>query len=102
MRAGVLVNPSLLVYAKGGYASGEQRKAFIAPPGQDSYYNHFRTDGYTVGGGAEYSLTDHFYVNAEYRYTKLTIPTTRASVLALVRACASDVVAPCCIGMTCL
>lgn len=69
VRAGVLVNPNLLVYAKGGYANGEQRKAFIAPPGQDSYYNHFRTDGYTVGGGAEYSLTDHFYVNAEYRYT---------------------------------
>ena len=80
VRAGVLLTPSLMVYAKGGYANSEQRKAFIAPPGQQSYYNKFRTDGYTVGGGAEFSLTDRFFVNAEYRYTDYNTNSARQRV----------------------
>jgi len=80
VRVGMLVNPRLLVYAKGGYANGEQRKALIAPPGQTGYYNHFRTSGYTAGGGAEYALTDRFYVNAEYRYTGYNTHNSRQRV----------------------
>lgn len=80
VRVGVLVSPRFLVYAKGGYANGEQRKAFIAPPGQTSYYNHFRTDGYTVGGGGEFALNDRFYVNAEYRYTDYNTNNARQRV----------------------
>ncbi|MBU3077961.1 outer membrane protein [Sphingomonas quercus] len=80
VRVGALVTPRFLVYAKGGYANSEQRKAFIAPPGQSSYYNHFHTDGYTVGGGGEFSLTDRFYVNAEYRYTNYNTDSARQRV----------------------
>lgn len=80
VRAGYLVTPKLLVFAKGGYASSEQRKAFIAPPGQAGYYNHFRTDGYTAGGGAEYALTERFYVNAEYRYSDYETDSARQRV----------------------
>jgi outer membrane immunogenic protein len=77
VRAGVLVNPKLLIYGKGGYASNEQRKRFDAPPGETSFVDHYRTDGYQVGGGAEYSLTDMFYVNAEYKYSNYADHTSR-------------------------
>lgn len=80
-RAGYLVTPKVLVYGKGGYVNNEQRKFFAAPPGETSYYNHYRTDGYQVGGGVEYSLNDNFYVNTEYRYAGYADHTARQRVL---------------------
>lgn len=81
VRAGVLVTPQLLVYAKGGYVNNEQRKRFDAPPTETSFYDHYRTDGYQLGGGAEYSLTDMFYVNAEYKYSNYHSHTARQRAL---------------------
>jgi len=77
----VLVTPQLLVYAKGGYVNNEQRKRFDAPVGETSFYDHYRTDGYQLGGGAEYSLTDMFYVNAEYKYSNYHSHTARQRAL---------------------
>ncbi|WP_298689620.1 porin family protein [uncultured Sphingomonas sp.] len=82
VRAGYLVTPQLLVFAKGGYVSNEQRKAFAAPAGETSFYNHGRTDGYQVGGGVEYSLTQvslplPVYVSAQYVYSNYDDHTAR-------------------------
>ncbi|WP_294330714.1 porin family protein [uncultured Sphingomonas sp.] len=87
VRAGVLATPQLLIFAKGGYVNNEQRKRFDAPAGQTSYYNHFNTDGYQVGGGVEYSLTGEqtrmpLYVNAQYVYSQYSDHTARQRVMA--------------------
>jgi outer membrane immunogenic protein len=76
-RAGYLVTPKLLAYAKGGYTVNEQRKRFDAPAGETSYYNRGNTTGYQVGGGVEYSLTDMFYVNGQYTYSGYSDNTAR-------------------------
>ena len=55
LRAGVMVTPSTLVYAKAGYVRNEQRKEFIpidvagnlggaTTPGY--YYDHYKTNGW--------------------------------------------------------
>ncbi len=82
IRAGYLVTPGLLVFAKGGYVSNEQRKRFDAPAGETSFYNHGRTDGYQVGGGVEYSLTQvslplPVYMSAQYVYSAYDDHTAR-------------------------
>ena len=79
IRAGYLVTPQVLLYGIGGYVNDEQRKAFISPAanGAGSYYNHVTTDGYQLGVGGEYSLTDLFYVGAGYRYAKYDDHTRR-------------------------
>ncbi len=83
IRAGYLVTPQILVYAKGGYVSNEQRKSFVpaAGSGQRGFYNNVRSDGYSVGGGVEYSLTDMFYVNGEYKYSNYANHTARQRAL---------------------
>ena len=79
VRAGYRVTPQMLVYGKAGYVSNEFRKSFnpdLPRPGfrETGYYNHGRSDGYQVGGGVEYSLTDMFYVNGEYKYLEVRQP----------------------------
>lgn len=54
-----------MVYATGGVAYG---KVKVENPGLA--YSETRT-GYTVGGGAEYALTDHVTLKSEYLYTDL-------------------------------
>jgi len=77
VRAGLLVRPNILAYVSGGYVNNEQRKRFSAPRGQTSFYDHYRTDGYQVGGGVEYSLTDRYYINAAYKYSQYSDHTAR-------------------------
>ncbi|WP_156679062.1 outer membrane protein [Sphingomonas profundi] len=83
VRAGYLVTPQILVYGKAGYVSNEFRKSFVpaAGTGETGYYNHGRSDGYQVGGGVEYSLTDRFYVNGEYKYSNYANDTARQRAL---------------------
>ena len=85
VRAGALVTPRTLVFAKGGYASNEQRKRFTAAPGGSSFYDHFRTDGYQVGGGVEYTVTEGrlpAYVNLQYVYSQYNDHTSRQRLMA--------------------
>ncbi|WP_010544018.1 outer membrane protein [Sphingomonas elodea] len=87
VRAGVLATPQLLIFAKGGYVVNEQRKRYDAPAGQTSFYDHFNTSGYQVGGGVEYSLTGEqtrmpLYVNAQYVYSQYNDHTARQRVMA--------------------
>lgn len=84
VRAGFLIQPNLLVFGKGGYVNNEQRKRYTAPVGGVSTYDHFRTDGYQVGGGVEYSLGQTslpIYVNAQYVYSNYTDHTSRQRVM---------------------
>lgn len=84
VRAGYLVTPQTLVFAKGGYVMNEQRKRFDAPGGIGSYYDHFRTDGYQVGGGVEYTVVPGklpVYVNAQYVYSQYDDHTSRQRVM---------------------
>jgi outer membrane immunogenic protein len=88
VRAGYLVTPKLLLFGKGGYVTNDQRKRFdpsgnlfyvdgqIVGP-ETGYYNHGGTDGYQVGGGAEFSLTDMFYVDGQYVYSNYHDHTAR-------------------------
>ncbi|MHA6719208.1 outer membrane protein [Sphingomonas sp. RS6] len=85
VRAGVLVTPRTLVFAKGGYVTNEQRKWLSTPTG--GYYDHFNTDGYQVGGGVEYSITDEasrmpVYANVQYVYSQYNDHTARQRVMA--------------------
>jgi len=75
--AGYLVNPKLLVYGSGGYVSDEQRKAFSGTATEAGFYNHVNTDGYQLGGGAEYALTNRFYTGLGYRYSNYADNTAR-------------------------
>jgi len=89
VRAGVLVTPRFLVYGKGGYVNNEQRKRFNAPATQTSYYDHFRTDGYQVGGGVEYTLNDPVmslpvFVGAQYVYSNYNDHTSRQRVMGTI------------------
>lgn len=82
VRLGYLVTPNFLVFGKGGYVNNEQRKRFDAPAGQTGYYDHFRSDGYQLGGGLEYTLTGAdsklpVYVGAQYVYSQYSDHTSR-------------------------
>ncbi|MEJ2457392.1 MAG: outer membrane beta-barrel protein [Novosphingobium sp.] len=72
VRAGYLVNPDFLVFAKAGYVNREQRRRIDDASGSQLVYDHYRADGYQVGGGAEYTVTHGalpVYVNAQYVYS---------------------------------
>ena len=88
VRAGVLLAPQLLVFGKGGWVDNEQRKRFTAPAGEQSYYDHYNTDGYQLGGGVELSMANRFqgplaglYLNAQYVYSKYDDHTSRQRVM---------------------
>lgn len=73
VRAGYLVTPQFLVFGKAGYVNGEQRKRIEGPTGDTLAYDHYRADGYQVGGGVEYTVMPQgrlpVYVNAQYVYS---------------------------------
>lgn len=82
VRAGYLVTPNMLVFAKGGYANNEQRKLLTGTTG--GYYDHYSTDGYQVGGGAEYTVMNTTsgvlkgaYVSAQYVFSQYNDHTSR-------------------------
>jgi outer membrane immunogenic protein len=92
VRGGFLVTPSLLVFAKGGYANNKQRGTFSAPT--NFYYLNGQIvrlnpstvlssniSGYQLGGGAEYSLGEMFYVDVQYVYSHYESRTSRSHVL---------------------
>ena len=77
LRAGSMITPATLVYAKGAFVVNEQRKYFDADMDLHSYYNHYRTRGWQVGGGVEQMLSDMFYVKAEGRYSNYRTNSSR-------------------------
>jgi outer membrane immunogenic protein len=76
-RLGVLVNPSLLVYATGGWAVGQvdYRLHAAEPAPFDFLETKLRSNrtesGYTVGGGLETVLSRNLSLKIEYQYVNL-------------------------------
>lgn len=66
-RAGYLVNDKALVYVRGGYANTRVRTALDGLTGPVTSSDNL--DGWQVGGGLEYAITDHISARAEYRYS---------------------------------
>lgn len=67
-RAGVLVSPQALIYAKGGYTN-----ARFGLDAEDAagFAGDFDTtlDGFRVGGGIELALAENMFGKVEYRYS---------------------------------
>jgi outer membrane immunogenic protein len=72
-RVGILLNPSWLLYGTGGVAWQEIKTVSACAPGgycAIAVSGTSSTDkaGWTVGGGLETALANHWLVRAEYRY----------------------------------
>lgn len=69
-RAGYVVSPNMLLYAKGGYTNA--RYNMLANDGTTELETDVDLDGWRVGAGAEYALSDNSFVKLEYRYSNYT------------------------------
>ncbi len=67
-RVGIDLDPVLL-YATAGLATGALTTTLVGPPDARAYTGTHV--GYTVGGGAEFKVTEDVSVKAEYLYTDL-------------------------------
>lgn len=66
-RAGVLAGPNMLVYAKGGYTNAKYNVR--SNSGATQFSQDIDTDGWRVGAGAEYALSENTFAKLEYRYS---------------------------------
>jgi len=66
-RAGYLVTDKALVYVRGGYANQRVRTALDTESGIIRISDNL--DGWLVGGGLEYAITEKVSARAEYRYS---------------------------------
>lgn len=69
-RAGYLVTPSTLVYARGGYTNDRIHTTLTSATGPKSASED--RDGWLVGAGVERKITDHVSARLEYRYADLS------------------------------
>ena len=66
-RVGFVTSPSTMVYAKAGYTN--QRFSVTGTDGTVALDQRLDTDGWRVGGGAEFAVGRNAYIGAEYRYS---------------------------------
>ena len=66
-RAGILAGDNMLVYVKGGYTNA--RYNLLADDGTTEIETNLDLDGYRVGAGAEYAMSENSFVKLEYRYS---------------------------------
>jgi outer membrane immunogenic protein len=69
-RAGFAMD-AVLLYAKGGFAWGNNKTTFTLPEFGVSNSDSQTHTGYTLGGGLEYLFTPNWSAKAEYMYTSL-------------------------------
>lgn len=69
IRAGVLVTPGFLIFGKGGYVNGEQRRRIDDAAGGQLVYDHYAADGIQYGGGVELGVGKGLYANVQYVYS---------------------------------
>jgi outer membrane immunogenic protein len=69
----------LLIFAKGGWAFDYDRDTATLPANTNVLGTIYHTNGWTVGGGAEYAFTDHWTVRLEYDYFKFPTKATTFS-----------------------
>lgn len=67
VRVGVPLGERALVYAKGGYTNA--RLNVLATDNTTDTDTDINLDGWRAGAGAEFALTDNFFIKAEYRYS---------------------------------
>lgn len=84
VRVGYLPTPQVLFFGKAGYVNGEQRRRIDGPAGNQLVYDHYRADGYQVGGGVEFTprADSPFYVNAQYVYSNYHGNSSRQRLMA--------------------
>lgn len=66
-RIGYVTSPDLMLYAKGGYTN--QRFGIEGSDGTTNASQRLDTDGWRIGAGAEYALSNNMYAGLEYRYS---------------------------------
>lgn len=66
-RAGVLANPTTLIYAKGGYTNS--RLNVLASDGTTELRENFELDGWRIGAGVEKAIGSNTFAKLEYRYS---------------------------------
>lgn len=66
-RVGALVDPSTLVYAKGGYTNA--RLNVLAGDGETELDTNFNLDGWRLGAGVERAIGTNTFAKVEYRYS---------------------------------
>jgi outer membrane immunogenic protein len=71
-RAGILANPTTLLYVTGGYAGQNfHTDGFATVPGASASFSNDQTlNGWTVGPGFETMLTRNLSAKLEYRYSQ--------------------------------
>lgn len=67
-RAGILADPSTLIYVKGGYTN--TKLGVLAGDTNQVTDTSFKLDGWRVGGGVERALNANTFAKIEYRYSK--------------------------------
>ncbi|MEQ6333571.1 outer membrane beta-barrel protein [Sphingobium sp. MK2] len=67
-RAGILANPSTLVYVKGGYTNSKLN--VLAGNTNETTDTAFKLDGWRIGGGVERAINTNTFAKVEYRYSK--------------------------------
>jgi outer membrane immunogenic protein len=67
LRAGILASPRALVYVKGGYSNASYN--VLTSDGRTNTDTDIDLDGWRVGGGVEYALSNNLFLKGEYRYT---------------------------------
>ena len=60
-----------LIFATGGWAWGSASTSYAVTGTPAFYKNSFTGNGWTVGGGVEYAVTNNWLARFEYRYTDL-------------------------------
>jgi outer membrane immunogenic protein len=69
-RAGYLVDPRTLIYARGGYTNARARTSITNAAGVQSASDN--QDGWVVGGGVERMVAQNVSARLEYRYSKFS------------------------------
>jgi len=69
VRAGYLVDPQTLVYARGGYVNQRETTVVATIP---ATYASGNQNGWMLGAGVERALTTNVTARVEYRYTDLS------------------------------
>ncbi|MES2441976.1 MAG: outer membrane beta-barrel protein [Pseudomonadota bacterium] len=67
VRAGFLVGPRTLLYAKGGYTNARINTRYTL--GATTTEAHDDAEGWRAGAGAEFLVSNNVYVKGEYRYS---------------------------------
>ena len=69
-RAGYLLNQNTLLYATGGWAfMNVKMTGDDVPPVGNKVTQTKTLNGFTIGAGVEYKITQNISINTEYRYT---------------------------------